>query len=49
MVYLDAGVLVKLGAGGEEEASGVQAQAPAATDAEDMFVGGAEKPISNVF
>ena len=46
---MDAGVLVKLGAGGEEEASGVQAQAPAATDAEDMFVGGAENPLAMYF
>ena len=46
---MDAGVLVKLGAGGEEEPSGVQAQAPAATDAEDMFVGGAENPLAMYF
>jgi len=46
---LDAGVLVKLGAGGEEEPAGVQAQAPAATDAEDMFVGGAEDPLAMYF
>jgi hypothetical protein len=46
---MDAGVLVKLGAGGEEEAPGVQAQAPAATDAEDMFVGGAENPLAMYF
>ena len=46
---MDAGVLTKLGAGGEEEASGVQAQAPAATDAEDMFVGGAENPLAMYF
>jgi hypothetical protein len=46
---MDAGVLTKLGAGGEEEAPGAQAQAPAATDAEDMFVGGAEDPLSMYF
>jgi hypothetical protein len=46
---MDAGVLVKLGAGGEEEPAGVQAQAPAATDAEDMFVGGAENPLAMYF
>jgi hypothetical protein len=46
---MDAGVLTKLGAGGEEEASGVQAQAPAATDAEDMFVGGSENPLAMYF
>jgi len=46
---MDAGVLTKLGAGGEEEESGVQAQAPAATDAEDMFVGGAENPLAMYF
>ena len=46
---MDAGVLTKLGAGGEEEPSGVQSQAPAATDAEDMFVGGAENPLAMYF
>jgi len=46
---MDAGVLTKLGAGGEEEAPGTQAQAPAATDAEDMFVGGAENPLAMYF
>ena len=46
---MDAGVLTKLGAGGEEEAPGVQSQAPAATDAEDMFVGGAENPLAMYF
>jgi hypothetical protein len=46
---MDAGVLTKLGAGGEEEAPGVQAQAPSATDAEDMFVGGAENPLAMYF
>ena len=46
---MDAGVLTKLGAGGEEEAPGAQAQAPAATDAEDMFVGGAEDPLAMYF
>ena len=46
---MDAGVLTKLGAGGEEEAPGVQAQAPAATDAEDMFVGSSENPLAMYF
>ena len=46
---MDAGVLTKLGAGGEEEAPGTQAQAPAATDAEDMFVGGSENPLAMYF
>jgi hypothetical protein len=46
---MDAGVLVKLGAGGEEEPAGTQAQSPAATDAEDMFVGGAENPLAMYF
>jgi hypothetical protein len=46
---MDAGVLTKLGASGEEEAPGAQAQAPAATDAEDMFVGGAENPLAMYF
>ena len=46
---MDAGVLTKLGAGGEEEPSGVQAQAPAATDAEDMFVGSSENPLAMYF
>jgi hypothetical protein len=46
---MDAGVLVKLGAGGEEEPAGTQSQAPAATDAEDMFVGGAENPLAMYF
>ena len=46
---MDAGVLTKLGAGGEEEPSGVQSQAPAATDAEDMFVGDAENPLAMYF
>ena len=46
---MDAGVLVKLGAGGEEEAPGTQTQAPAATDAEDMFVGGSENPLAMYF
>ena len=46
---MDAGVLTKLGAGGEEEEAGAQAQAPAATDAEDMFVGGAENPLAMYF
>ena len=46
---MDAGVLVKLGAGGEEEPAGTEPQAPAATDAEDMFVGGAENPLAMYF
>jgi hypothetical protein len=46
---MDAGVLTKLGAGGEEEAPGTQAQAPAATDAEDMFVGGSDNPLAMYF
>ena len=46
---MDAGVLTKLGAGGEEEAPGVQSQAPAATDAEDMFVGNSENPLAMYF
>jgi hypothetical protein len=46
---MDAGVLVKLGAGGEEEPAGTQAQAPAATDAEDMFVGGSDNPLAMYF
>ena len=46
---MDAGVLTKLGAGGEEEAPGAQAQAPAATDAEDMFVGNSENPLAMYF
>jgi hypothetical protein len=46
---MDAGVLTKLGAGGEEEAPGTQAQAPAATDAEDMFVGNSENPLAMYF
>ena len=46
---MDAGVLIKLGAGGEEEPAGTQAQSPAATDAEDMFVGGAENPLAMYF
>jgi hypothetical protein len=46
---MDAGVLTKLGAGGEEEAPGTQAQAPAATDAEDMFVGSSENPLAMYF
>ena len=46
---MDAGVLIKLGAGGEEEPAGTQAQAPAATDAEDMFVGGSENPLAMYF
>jgi hypothetical protein len=46
---MDAGVLIKLGVGGEEEPAGTQAQAPAATDAEDMFVGGAENPLAMYF
>ena len=46
---MDAGVLTKLGAGGEEEAPETQAQAPAATDAEDMFMGSAENPLAMYF
>ena len=46
---MDAGVLTKLGAGGEEEAPGAQAQAPAATDAEDMFVGNSDNPLAMYF
>jgi hypothetical protein len=46
---MDAGVLTKLGAGGEEEAPGVQSQSPAATDAEDMFVGGSDNPLAMYF
>jgi hypothetical protein len=46
---MDAGVLVKLGAGGEEEPAGTEPQAPTATDAEDMFVGGAENPLAMYF
>jgi hypothetical protein len=46
---MDAGVLIKLGAGGEEEPAGTQAQAPAATDAEDMFVGGSDNPLAMYF
>jgi len=46
---MDAGVLTKLGAGGEEEAPGVQAQSPSATDVEDMFVGSAENPLAMYF
>ena len=46
---MDAGVLTKLGAGGEEEAPETQAQAPAATDAEDMFIGGSGDPLAMYF
>jgi hypothetical protein len=46
---MDAGVLTKLGAGGEEEAPETQAQAPAATDAEDMFIGGSGDILSMYF
>jgi hypothetical protein len=46
---MDAGVLIKLGAGGEEEPAGTQAQAPSATDAEDMFVGGSDNPLAMYF
>jgi len=46
---MDAGVLTKLGAGGEEEAPGTQAQSLSATDAEDMFVGSAENPLAMYF
>jgi hypothetical protein len=48
---LDAGVLVKLGAGGEEEAPVAPGEtAPtAATEPEDMFMGNAENPLSMYF
>ena len=48
---LDAGVLVKLGAGGEEEAPVAPGEtAPVqATEPEDMFMGNAENPLSMYF
>ena len=48
---LDAGVLVKLGAGGEEEAPVAPGEAPVqqAVDPEDMFMGGAENPLAMYF
>jgi hypothetical protein len=48
---LDAGVLVKLGAGGEEEAPVTPGEtAPTqATEPEDMFMGSAENPLSMYF
>ena len=48
---LDAGVLVKLGAGGEEEAPVAPGEtAPVqATEPEDMFMGSAENPLSMYF
>jgi hypothetical protein len=48
---LDAGVLVKLGAGGEVEATPEPGEetAPRATDPEDLFMGGAEDPLSMYF
>ena len=48
---LDAGVLVKLGAGGEVEATPEPGEeAPAkATEPEDLFMGGAENPLAMYF
>jgi hypothetical protein len=48
---LDAGILVKLGAGGEEEAPVAPGEtAPVqATEPEDMFMGNAENPLSMYF
>jgi hypothetical protein len=48
---LDAGVLVKLGVGGAEEAPVVPGETPAqqAVDPEDMFMGGAENPLAMYF
>jgi len=48
---LDSGVLVKLGAGGEEEAPVAPGEEPAqqATDPEDLFMGGADNPLSMYF
>lgn len=48
---LDANVLVKLGAGGEVEAAPEPGEetAPRATDPEDLFMGGAEDPLSMYF
>lgn len=48
---LDAGVLVKLGAGGEVEVTPEPGEetAPKATDPEDLFMGGAEDPLAMYF
>ena len=48
---LDAGVLVKLGAGGEVEATPEPGEetAPKATEPEDLFMGGAEDPLAMYF
>ena len=48
---LDAGVLVKLGAGGEVEATPEPGEetAPTATEPEDLFMGGAEDPLAMYF
>jgi hypothetical protein len=48
---LDAGVLVKLGTGGEEEAPVAPGEEPAqqATDPEDLFMGSSENPLSMYF
>ena len=48
---LDAGVLVKLGAGGEIETTPEPGEevAPQATEPEDLFMGGAENPLSMYF
>lgn len=48
---LDAGVLVKLGAGGEVEATPEPGEetAPQATEPEDLFMGGAEDPLAMYF
>jgi len=48
---LDANVLVKLGAGGEVEATPEPGEetAPQATEPEDLFMGGAENPLSMYF
>ena len=48
---LDAGVLVKLGAGGEVEATPEPGEetAPKATEPEDLFMGGAENPLAMYF
>jgi len=48
---LDAGVLVKLGAGGEVEATPEPGEevAPQATEPEDLFMGGADNPLAMYF
>lgn len=48
---LDAGVLVKLGAGGEVETTPEPGEevAPQATEPEDLFMGGSENPLSMYF